>query len=719
MTPQRFLLALAPLALGPTAAAQSFRDLQLQIPGGTNNNSSTENVDFADVDHDGDYDAVFADGGDGGNDRNRIWINQGGLQGGTVGFFVDETNSRLPAVLDTSRDADFVDYDGDGDQDLYISNTSTQSNQSNRFWTNMGGAQGGSPGFFADQSSTRWVNVGVNNGTTTFSSVATAFAFPTGGFVDWSCDCVFGDLDNDGDMDLVHTSYGGIFGGDVPSRLFLNDGSGHFEEYNPSGFQLSIQDIFDGDPALWAEGVVNNGTSNTTGLEADIADTPLGVEIGDLDGDWDIDILHGARNEVPRIFQNRLSDTGALAPFRDVTHAAQTQLASGAGNYEQELGDLDADNDLDIYGLNWQGLSDIVSVNDGTGVFGPFSTLPGSTADDNEGDWFDYNNDGYLEIFVCNFSGQDKLYQNSGPPNFTLSDVTSTEMPSSNFTGLGADSVDVDLDGDYDLMVCNDNGAANKLLGNITNIPDTIAPRVVLEQVAPADASEPVVVRARVFDNASWDVLRYNASVLEVSVDGGPVQTYPLTYAGGQMWRGTIPAGTTGNVDYTAKSTDHMGNQGASVTRSYFLSNGSVSYCTAGTSASGCQALLSSTGAASATASSGFALVASGVEGQKDGLFYFGTNGRQANPWGSGTSFQCVVPPVTRAGLLAATGTVGACDGTFTQDLNALWCPSCPRPSKNPGAGALVQAQFWFRDPLNTSNQTTSLSDGLEFSVAP
>jgi len=60
-----------------------------------------------------------------------------------------------------------------------------------------------------------------------------------------------------------------------------------------------------------------------------------------------------------------------------------------------------------------------------------------------------------------------------------------------------------------------------------------------------------------------------------------------------------------------------------------------------------------------------------------------------------------------------------ACDGSFFQDLNALWCPSCPKPGHNPGAGATVQAQLWYRDPANTSNQTTSLSDAIEFVVAP
>ena len=60
------------------------------------------------------------------------------------------------------------------------------------------------------------------------------------------------------------------------------------------------------------------------------------------------------------------------------------------------------------------------------------------------------------------------------------------------------------------------------------------------------------------------------------------------------------------------------------------------------------------------------------------------------------------------------TGTSGACDGSFAQDLNALWSSA---PAKNPGAGATVQAQLWYRDPLNTSNQQTSLSNAIEFGV--
>ena len=143
---------------------------------------------------------------------------------------------------------------------------------------------------------------------------------------------------------------------------------------------------------------------------------------------------------------------------------------------------------------------------------------------------------------------------------------------------------------------------------------------------------------------------------------------------------------------------------------------GVASYCTAGTSASGCQAVLSTSGTPSASAASGFVATAQDVEGGKDGLFFYGTQGPQANPWGNGTSYQCVVPPVVRAGLQPGTGAAGSCDGLANQDLNALWSSA---PQKNPGEGATVQLQYWYRDPFGTSNQTTSLSDALEFAVHP
>ena len=139
-------------------------------------------------------------------------------------------------------------------------------------------------------------------------------------------------------------------------------------------------------------------------------------------------------------------------------------------------------------------------------------------------------------------------------------------------------------------------------------------------------------------------------------------------------------------------------------------------YCTAGTSANGCTATMSGLGEPSVSAGTGFVVTASGGEGNKDGLYFFATNGRQASPWGNGTSYQCVVPPVKRSPTQGGGGSNGNCDGNYTLDFNAL---VIAQPAKAPPVGAVVQMQAWYRDPFNTSNQSTSLSDAIEFTMRP
>ena len=205
------------------------------------------------------------------------------------------------------------------------------------------------------------------------------------------------------------------------------------------------------------------------------------------------------------------------------------------------------------------------------------------------------------------------------------------------------------------------------------------------------------------WDGSTWTALGTGIDGLVYALAGFDDGT-PDLYAGGEF---TAAGGA---------SASNMAKWNGS---SWSALSGASTYCTAGTSALGCQALISSTGTASASAPAGFTLLVSGVESQKDGLFFFGANGKQANPWGTSTSFQCVVPPVVRAGLLPGSGATLNCDASFTQDLNALWCPTCPKPSNNPGAGAVVQAQFWYRNPQSPVLVTTALSDAIEFPVAP
>jgi hypothetical protein len=546
------------------AAHAQLVDTPGDIPGGAPDNASrTENVDFGDVDGDGDWDAVFADGADFDQDQNRLWINQG--PGSGLGVFVDETATRCPPINDQSRDVEFVDFDGDSDLDLYVANHSSIVEQPCRWWHNMG-VQSGT---YADETQSRWIGLGEPG-----SSVPPGLVLSGGGFVDWCGDGDFADLDADGDLDLVHSSYGPVFSGRNPTRLFLNDGAGHFREFNPSGHQLPGSILHEGAPGLWCEGTQMADTTDASGHHCDISSSALDVDAGDVDGDFDLDLLHGARQELPRLFTNRLEENGGLLSFRDTTGAAfPPGYSTGDGHYEQEMGDLDGDGDLDIYGLNWQvngfNFDDVTLEGRGDGTFTDTTTLAGSGSDDNEADLFDYDSDGDLDVYVANFSGEDRVYRNDTLPGagLVLVDVSATQLPGGlQFTTLDADACDVDGDGDYDVFVANDNNSRNLYLQNRNDVPDSTAPYLPRIEAVPdrAAGSEPTVVRVHVYDNAPYYVTWYASVELRYRVDDGPILSVPMQSSGGQVFRGELDGSLVGSICYAARATDEHGNVGDS-----------------------------------------------------------------------------------------------------------------------------------------------------------
>jgi hypothetical protein len=721
---QHVLLGLSALFVLSLTTTAQFQDNTSQIPSGSpSNNNATENIDFGDVDLDGDWDAILADGGDSDQEQNRIWMNQGYAQGGTVGWFVDETSARLPSIQDQSRDIEFADIDNDGDLDVYVSNTSAILPQTNRWWVNSGSGSG----FYVDETAARWVNLGGAG-----SSIANSQILGGGGFLDFSCDCDFGDLDNDGDLDLVHSSYGGVFGGNVPTRIFLNDGLGFFEEFNPSGFQMPGQEVASGQPGLWCEGTQQTSTTNSNGTNCDIASSALDIDLGDIDGDFDLDILHGARQEEPRMFENRLEDNGGVLGFRDITGSAfPSGYTSGDGHYEQEMADLDGDGDLDIYGLNWLvnfGFTDITLRGNGDGTFTGLATLSNSTADDNEGDFLDYDQDGDLDLFVANFSGQDKLYRNSnnGGSSFSLDYVNNGVPGSSSFTGLDADCCDVDEDGDTDIFVANDNGARNVFLKNTTQIADTHAPYIPnVEQAADRDAgSEPTVLRAHVYDNASYYITWYNETWVEVSVNGGSATVIPAMSSQGQIFRVEIPGSLVGTITYQWFSRDEYGNTGSSAVSTYNVGGGGFSsFCVgdfntlvgcpclneAGNVGAGCEnstgqgALLSVAGVASVSADS---IVFSGSDlPSGPGLYFQGNN---AINGGNGNVFG--------DGLRCAGGSVKRLQVRFSAGGTSQTSVSISNAAGNVTAGSLRRYQLWYRDPSVSApcQSGFNLTNGIE-----
>ena len=722
---QALLRSAAALALACAGLHAQFVVDASKIPSGSPfNDSSTENVDFADIELDGDWDVAAADGGNCCNDQNRIWVNLGGQQSGTIGFFEDRTAAQYPVVLSTGRDVEFADMDNDGDLDVSHSNTSTNNNQANRFLINQGGLQGGTAGFFADETQSRWVGLAAPT-----CSIATSQLLGSGGFIDFSGDSDFGDLDSDGDLDLVHSSYGSAGGGQIPTRLFLNDGQGFFREHNPSGFKLLGQTLQPGSPALWAEGLQQSNTLNATGANADVAGDGPDVELADLDGDFDIDFVLGSKSNPPRMFHGRLTETGGLI-WRDVTGAQfQPGYTSGSGHYAQELGDFDDDDDLDLYGVNWFDNFHDETLENVAGFFTNKTQILGSHADGEEGDWGDYDNDGDLDAYEAVFAGSDRLYRNelveTGSAALAL---TSGEIPSLNKVTKDADFGDVDNDGDQDLLTGNRNsviGSANDLFVNVTQVPDTHAPRPAnLEQAPDRVASAvPTRVRVHVYDNAAYYTTWYATVALEFRVGAGPWYSVPMRSSGGQLFRGEIPGALIGAIEYRVRATDAGGNVGLSAPATFVAAdggcNGSVAtYCTSKpTSIPGCLPSLALDGVPSASAPTGCTVSVVDVPGGNVGLFLYTTNGAAATPIQTPFGFLCIQtgPGLFRFGTQPGGGTSGVCDGGYAIDFNQHMHTQVVDPALV--AGASVDLQCWYRDPPNPGQ--ANLTAALRFLICP
>ena len=143
----------------------------------------TREADFGDVDGDGDLDLLFANVSafvSGADPRNRLLINNG------MGFFADESATRLPAAMISSFDGDLVDVDGDGDLDVVTANADVDL----------------SVGRIADSRYRAYLNDG--NGVFTEASADIFGSGVTGtGF-----DLEFADFDGDGRPDFYLASRG-------------------------------------------------------------------------------------------------------------------------------------------------------------------------------------------------------------------------------------------------------------------------------------------------------------------------------------------------------------------------------------------------------------------------------------------------------------------------------------------------------------------------------
>ncbi len=211
----------------------------------------SETAAWGDYDNDGYVDLYLANSA--GSLKNILYRNNGD------GTFRKITDGSIVADASPSRSVDWCDFDNDGFLDLFIANE--QNVSSKLFWNNGDGT-------FTEETSGSIVQDGgnsfgssvadidndgdfdilvvnhanqneflyLNNGDRTFSNVTSDPVVASAGH---SVGSAFGDLDNDGDLDLIVTN---AFAGNsaVTNFLFLNDGKGNFVRIDTGSFSSDL-----------------------------------------------------------------------------------------------------------------------------------------------------------------------------------------------------------------------------------------------------------------------------------------------------------------------------------------------------------------------------------------------------------------------------------------------------------------------------------------------
>jgi plastocyanin len=478
----RLPVALATLFLASDAAAQQFQQATV-FPGPVN---WCEGVECADVDHDGDLDVFFAEG-DGfssaGVQRQNILLINKLIEQATPWVFADESVARLGVNLSNAKGVTTGDVDGDGWVDACFANAFFTDPPS--LYINQGAAN---PGFFTMASATHGLTVAHSSGA-----------------------AQFGDIDDDGDLDLiVGDAYNN--GPAAKPHLYFNDGTGFFTQDAPA-------------------------------LNAPNKSGQMDVAWVDVDNDGDLDFF-GCNKFTNANGSQYLMLNDGTGHFTDVS----TLIGVGSGgNYEAEVGDLDGDDDQDLFFVSLSGFQEGAVRNNlvGGGLTFTNQTPLAGSVDDNEISFCDYDNDGDYDVLVGSLGSHEYLYRNDGAFSFNNQ---SAQVQSVADSSLDCTFADLNNDGKYDILTAQgESGSFQNRFYRNTGGADTLAP-VVLSHTSPASSPSgaPLVVHARIRDQVLDDGVNYVSASGAYLVLAAP-QSAPVTINAGAFSPPSlnVAAGTT------------------------------------------------------------------------------------------------------------------------------------------------------------------------------
>jgi subtilisin-like proprotein convertase family protein len=143
-------------------------------------------------------------------------------------------------------------------------------------------------------------------------------------------------------------------------------------------------------------------------------------------------------------------------------------------------------------------------------------------------------------------------------------------------------------------------------------------------------------------------------------------------------------------------------------------------FCTPpGTTTSGCSPTISATGNPNVAQNNNCVITVANVEGQKQGLLFYGVSGQVNFPWcpSNSPSLLCVKAPTQRIFPQGTGGTAGQCNGQLQNDWNLFQNTFVGAVGAPFSAGTVVTMQGWFRDP--PACKTTFLSQGITLTYQP